>query len=168
MDMSSNRPYLIRAYYDWIVDNDCTPHVVVDTEFPEVSVPQTYATDGQIVLNIAPRAIKNFSLDNEALCFNTRFGGVPCDIYIPILAITGIYARENGQGMAFQTEWPVETKTEGGILRSVEEAVSGEEKDAAKTLKKNPEKPSTENTDDEPPKPPTPSKGGHPHLRVVK
>lgn len=102
--MSSNRPYLIRAFYDWIVDNGCTPYVVVDAYKPGVEVPQDYVSDGQIVLNLTPRAVVNFHLDRERLAFNTRFGGIPTDINIPLTAVLGIYARENGQGMVFQSE----------------------------------------------------------------
>ncbi len=104
MSMTSNRPYLIRAFYEWIIDNDCTPYVVVDAYYPEVSVPQDYVTDGQIVLNIAPRAITELEMNNRAISFNTRFGGVPTSIYLPVNALMGIYARENGQGMVFQEE----------------------------------------------------------------
>ena len=106
MAMTSNKPYLLRAFYDWIADNDCTPYVVVDAMFPGVEVPQIYVNDGQIVLNVAPRAVTAFNLDNDALCFNTRFGGVPTDIYVPIKAIVGIYARENGEGMVFDPSAP--------------------------------------------------------------
>lgn len=102
--LTSNRPYMLRAIYDWLVDNDCTPHVVVDAHFPGVSVPQQYVNDGQIILNIAPRAVSDFVMDLTAIGFNTRFGGVPTDIYIPVMAVLGIYARENGQGMAFTRE----------------------------------------------------------------
>lgn len=102
--MTSNKPYLLRAFYDWIVDNQCTPYVVVDAYVPGVNVPQSYVTDGQIVLNIAPRAVTAFHMDLESICFNTRFGGVPTDITVPVAAVMGIYARENGQGMIFQPD----------------------------------------------------------------
>ena len=102
--MTSNRPYLVRAIYDWIVDNHCTPHVVVDASLPRVRVPQQHVSDGQIILNVAPRAVTNFAMDLEAVAFTTRFGGVPTDIYFPIGAILGIYARENGQGLMFGRE----------------------------------------------------------------
>ncbi len=102
--MTSNRPYLIRAIYDWLVDNDCTPHVVVDAGVEGVSVPQHYVSNGQIVLNLAPRAVTAFHMDLDAISFNTRFGGMPTDIYIPTEAVLGIYARENGQGMLFSGE----------------------------------------------------------------
>ncbi len=107
MAMTSNKPYLVRAFYDWIVDNDCTPHVVVNAMGRGVEVPQVYVSDGQIVLNLAPRAVTAFHLDNEAISFNTRFGGVPTDIYVPIEAVIGIYARENGEGMAFESSRPI-------------------------------------------------------------
>tara|TARA_R110000787_G_scaffold39789_8_gene99382 strand:+ start:25231 stop:25695 length:465 start_codon:yes stop_codon:yes gene_type:complete len=104
MDMTSNRPYLIRAFYDWIVDNGCTPNLVVDALVRGVEVPQSYVADGQIVLNIAPRAVTRFAMDNDGISFNTRFGGLPTDVKIPSGAVIGIYARENGQGMAFQAD----------------------------------------------------------------
>jgi len=73
MNMRSNRPYLLRAFYDWIVDNDCTPYIVVDAHYPEVQVPQDFVTDGQIVLNIAPRAVSSFEM-NQYVQLSTRFG----------------------------------------------------------------------------------------------
>lgn len=110
MAMTSNKPYLVRAFFDWIVDNDCTPHVVVNAMAVGVEVPQVYVSDGQVVLNLAPRAVTAFNLDNDAISFNTRFGGVPTDIYVPIDAVIGIYARENGEGMAFESSAPEATK----------------------------------------------------------
>ena len=104
MKMRSNRPYLLRAFFDWIVDNDCTPYVVVDAHHPGVEVPQSYVTDGQIVLNVAPRAVSSFILDLEILAFSTRFGGMPIDIQVPVTAVVGIYSQENGQGMVFEHE----------------------------------------------------------------
>lgn len=106
MSMTSNRPYLIRAFYDWIVDNDCTPYVVVDAYYEGVEVPQQHVSDGQIVLNLSPRAVAGLVLDNRQICFSTRFGGVPTDISLPVESVLGIYARENGQGMVFQREEP--------------------------------------------------------------
>ncbi|MGB1243984.1 MAG: ClpXP protease specificity-enhancing factor [Porticoccaceae bacterium] len=106
MNMRSNRPYLLRAFYDWIVDNDCTPYIVVDAHYPEVQVPQDFVTDGQIVLNIAPRAVSSFEMNNQYVQLSTRFGGMPIDIYVPVGAVMGIYAQENGQGMVFEPENP--------------------------------------------------------------
>ena len=102
--MTSSRSYLLRALYDWIVDNECTPYVLINAMLPEVQVPQQHVKDGQIVLNVSPLAVKRLSIDKDALSFNARFGGVETDIYAPISAIMGIYARENGQGMIFETE----------------------------------------------------------------
>ncbi|SDS08315.1 stringent starvation protein B [Pseudomonas asplenii] len=110
--MNSSRPYLIRALYEWIVDNDCTPHVLVNSEAPAVQVPQGFASDGQIVLNISPSAVRHLHMDNEAVSFEGRFGGVAHTLYVPIGAILGIYARENGQGMVFDLESPLEDEEE--------------------------------------------------------
>ncbi|SMF51248.1 stringent starvation protein B [Alteromonadaceae bacterium Bs31] len=105
MAMTSSRPYLIRALYEWIVDNDFTPHIVVNALAGSVEVPQKYVNkEGQIVLNIAPRAVASLELGNKAIVFNARFGGIPTDIYVPSHAVLGIYARENGQGMMFDSE----------------------------------------------------------------
>lgn len=109
MAMRSNRPYLFRALYDWIVDNDCTPYIVVDARYPGAVIPQDYASDGQIVLNIAPRAVNDYQADAESLSFTTRFGGVPTHLFIPVMAVLGIYAKENGKGMVFEVEVPDDT-----------------------------------------------------------
>ena len=107
MAMTSSRPYMIRALYDWIVDNECTPYVLVDSHAEGVEVPQEYVNkDGQIVLNISPTAVSGLSIDNNAIAFNARFGGVPTDIYVSVAGVLGIYARENGQGMIFEPESP--------------------------------------------------------------
>ncbi len=104
--MRPNRPYLLRAFYEWIVDSDCTPYVAVDAYYSGVEVPQQFVTDGQIVLNIAPRAVSKFEMNDEHLRLSTKFGGIPIDIYVPLGAIIGIYAHENGQGMVFEIEGP--------------------------------------------------------------
>ena len=110
--MNSSRPYLVRALYEWIVDNDCTPHLLVKSDYPKVQVPQGFASDGQIVLNVSPSAVRNLHMDNEAVSFEGRFGGVPHTLYVPIAAILGVYARENGQGMVFDLEEPLEADDE--------------------------------------------------------
>ena len=99
--MTSNRPYLMRAMYDWILDNDLTPHVMIDAEMPNVEIPRQYVEDGKIILNVAPRAVQGFLIDNDCLGFNARFGGKPYDIYAPINAIRAVYAAENNEGMMF-------------------------------------------------------------------
>jgi len=102
--VTPSKPYVIRAIYDWIVDNNCTPHLLVDAESKGVEVPQDYVTDGQIVLNVSPSAVVNLQLSNESVSFSGRFGGVPVDIIVPVDGVIGIYARENGQGMIFDEE----------------------------------------------------------------
>jgi len=102
--MTSSRPYIMRALYEWIVDNDCTPYVLVDASVEDVMVPQQFVKDDQIVLNISPGAVMDLNISNGAVAFNGRFGGVATDVYVPIAAVVGIYARENGQGMVFEPE----------------------------------------------------------------
>ena len=102
--MTSRRPYVLRALYEWIVDNNLTPHVLVNAMNEEVEVPQDYVKDGQIFLNIAPNAVQGLLLGNDLITFNARFRGIPTDISVPIEAVMGIYARENGQGMMFEEE----------------------------------------------------------------
>lgn len=102
--MLSSKSYLFRALFEWILDSQCTPHVVVNALFPDVVVPQQHVKNGQIVLNISPGAVRDYVVDNHAVAFNARFGGVPTNIYVPMGAILGIYARENGQGMMFEPE----------------------------------------------------------------
>ncbi len=105
MAMSSSKPYFIRALYEWVVDNNCTPHILVDAHVSATQVPQQHVNkDGQIILNISPSAVKDFFMDNTAISFNARFSGVANNLYIPMAAILGIYARENGQGMMFEPE----------------------------------------------------------------
>jgi len=99
--MTPNRSYLVKALYEWILDNNCTPHILVWVDADGVDVPRTHAQNGQIVLNIHPAAVVNFLMDKAAISFTARFAGVPTDIYIPMGAIIGIMARENGQGMMF-------------------------------------------------------------------
>jgi len=108
--MSSSRPYLVRALYDWIVDNQCTPYLLVNALHDRVSVPLDHVNpDGQIVLNISPSAVNEFSLEDNNLFFSARFGGVPTDIFVPCAAIMGIYAKENQQGMIFEIEPEITT-----------------------------------------------------------
>ena len=97
----SKRPYLIRAMHEWMCDNGHTPDIVADTSFDGVAVPQEHIKDGKIILNISETAAHNLKLTNDAVSFRARFGGVPFDVWAPIRAVLGIYARETGQGMIF-------------------------------------------------------------------
>jgi stringent starvation protein B len=99
--MNSNRPYLIRAMYEWLVDNQCTPHLLVDAEAPGVVVPQEHVKDGKIVLNVGPQAVEGLRIGNEEVSFMARFGGVSQAVSVPVPAVLAIYARENGRGMMF-------------------------------------------------------------------
>jgi len=102
--MTSSRPYLIRAMYDWIMDNQMTPYVLVDAQQQGVTVPRQFVQDGKIVLNILSSAVRQLDLGNEWINFSARFSGSLFTVYIPVNAVLAIYARENGQGMAFQAD----------------------------------------------------------------
>ena len=103
-EFSSNKPYLIRALYDWILDNQGTPHLIVNAEWPGVQVPREHVKNGEIVLNISPTAVQALSLENDEVSFNARFSGVARVVRVPTGAILAIIARENAQGMAFPVE----------------------------------------------------------------
>ena len=102
--MTTNRPYLLRALYEWITDNGLTPHVLVNAELDGVDVPEHSVQKGKVVLNIASGATENLLLNNETICFKARFSGKPYPISVPMDAVIAIYARENGQGMMFAQE----------------------------------------------------------------
>ena len=104
MTMTSSRPYIVRALYDWIIENSCTPYILVNAFEDGVEVPQEHVRDGQIVLNISPVAVSDLHLGNDSLNFEGRFGGIPKAVCVPISAVCGIYAKENGQGMIFDPE----------------------------------------------------------------
>jgi stringent starvation protein B len=157
-EMSPRRPFLLRAFYDWLLDNQLTPHLVVDVTQPGVSVPMEFARDGQIVLNIAPRAVGSLELGNADVRFNARFGGVPREVFVPIAAVLAIYARENGAGTMFEPEPGLDGEgtfehLEEQITEPTMSVIDGDLPDNA------------EDGDDEPP---TPPRGGRPSLRVVK
>ncbi len=159
--MTPRRPYILRAFYDWLVDNDLTPHLVVDATQPGVQVPMEFVSDGQIVLNIAPRAVGNLELGNEAISFNARFSGRPHSVIVPLYAALAIYARENGAGTMFEPE--------PAYMADIEELDDIElEDDAPMALSsvevdEEPELVSESDSNDEPPRP-----RGRPSLRVVK
>jgi stringent starvation protein B len=102
--MTSNRPYLIRALYAWLVDNGLTPYLLVDATHKRVLVPNEYVEGGRIVLNINPKAVSNLEMGNEWISFSARFSGASQEVMLPPAAVLGIYAKENGQGMLFPTE----------------------------------------------------------------
>lgn len=107
--MSSNRPYLLRAVYDWISDNGLTPYLLVNAAFDGVRVPPHVIKNGQVVLNIAMRAVANLELGNDWINFSARFSGVSHTVHVPVGAVLALYAQENGQGMMFPAEEDGET-----------------------------------------------------------
>ncbi|WJV62951.1 ClpXP protease specificity-enhancing factor [Pectobacteriaceae bacterium CE70] len=158
--LSPRRPYLLRAFYDWLLDNQLTPHLVVDVSIPGVEVPMEFARDGQIVLNIAPRAVGNLELADDSVHFNARFGGVPRQVFVPMAAVMAVYARENGAGTMFEPEPAYEATTDEledqdenktALISVVDNEPSATDDDG--------------NPNDDPPQPP---RGGRPALRVVK
>jgi stringent starvation protein B len=97
--MTSNRPYLLRALYEWIADNDMSPHLLVDAVREGVQVPASAVKDGRVVLNIAARAVAQLDMGNREIRFLARFGGVSQSVVVPVSAVLAIYAQETGQGM---------------------------------------------------------------------
>jgi stringent starvation protein B len=115
--MTPNQPYLLRAFYEWIVDNNLTPYIVVDAHYVGTQVPQEFVQDGQIVLNMSPSSTGNLQLGLNDIMFDARFGGVPRNIVVPCPAVLAIYAKENGAGTVFTVDEniasdEVENKTE--------------------------------------------------------
>lgn len=104
MSKRPKRPYLLRALYDWIVDSELTPYVLVNAHAQGVIVPSGFVSDGKIVLNVAPHAVHELSIDQSAVACHCRFGGNPFAVYLPMRSIEAIYAKETGEGMAFEAE----------------------------------------------------------------
>jgi len=138
--MRPQRPYLLRAFYDWIVDSDCTPHILVDAQRPGLRVPSHAIVEGKVTLNVSPRAVRELLIDEAGLSFQGRFGGSPFAVYVPLNAVVAIYARETGAGTVLG---PEPAKGEENPLSVAE---------------------SPESPEDDPP----PEGGGKPTLRVVK
>lgn len=133
--MKSSRPYLARALYEWLLDNELTPYLVVDATLPGVEVPRQFVQNGQIVLNVAPTAVRDFFMENQAIGFNARFGGQPMQVMIPTPALIAIYARENGAGMVFGHE-PELGSAEFDEIELDDAELDGEKPgEAAKTFK---------------------------------
>ncbi len=109
--MTSLKPYLIRSLYEWIVDNDMTPHLLVNAEHPDAVLPEAFIENNQIVLNVRPAAVQNLLLGDDDIEFNARFSGRPMHIVAPVSAILAVYAQENGQGMVFDPSDEVKDDT---------------------------------------------------------
>ncbi len=162
--LSPRRPYLLRAFYEWLLDNQLTPHLVVDVTLPGVRVPMEYARDGQIVLNIAPRAVGNLELANDEVRFNARFGGVPRQVEVPMAAVLAIYARENGAGTMFEPEAAYD---EEAVSRNDDDNESVQENETVMSVIDG-DKPDHADDQDNSPDDDPPPRGGRPSLRVVK
>jgi stringent starvation protein B len=158
MQETSTKPYLLRALYEWCTDNGYTPHIAVRCD-AQTRVPREFVRDGEIVLNISFDATNQLQMGNEWIEFSARFSGKPHKIEVPIANVLAIYARENGQGMAF----PVEEAEldgdadEGTPLESVELSQDAQGQDADGGA-----------GDNTVPPPPEAPKGGRPHLKVIK
>ncbi len=174
-DSTSTRPYLIRALYEWCTDNGLTPYVAVRVD-ESVQVPREYVKDGEIVLNISYDATSSLQLGNDFIEFKARFGGKPRDIMVPVGRVIAIYARENGQGMAFPP--PVDALVEGGGIGSVLSSMPTAMPDAAaeessgdrvvQLVQPDPAGSATPE-DRDPPRPQPPAGGGaRPALKRVK
>jgi len=137
--MLSNKPYLVRAFYEWIVDSACTPFVVINAIFPHCKVPEQHVDEnGQITLNIAPDAIRELKMTNEFIEFRASFSGVVHFVSAPIKAVLAVYAQENGQGMFFDFE---DEMTEGAgwegsdIIKQAEDVSTVQDKKRSSHLK---------------------------------
>ncbi|MEH6415438.1 ClpXP protease specificity-enhancing factor [Pseudomonas sp. CGJS7] len=158
--MTSHRPYLLRALYEWIADNGMTPHLLVDATRPAVQVPAHAVKDGKIVLNVAARAVSHLEMGNDFIRFSARFGGVSHPVSVPVGAVLAIYARETGQGMALPEDVNL---GEDGLDEDLDDAESV----SPPMLSAVPSDPASEG-DDDGPQPPTPSPRRGGHLRIVK
>jgi stringent starvation protein B len=113
--MLSNKPYLIRAFYEWIVDSACTPFLVVNANFPRCNVPRDFVENGEITLNISPSAVRDLKINNDSIEFRASFSGIVHIISAPIKAVLAIYAQENQQGMFFDYEESEEGDSETAV-----------------------------------------------------
>lgn len=164
--MLSSRPYIARALYEWLLDNDNTPYVVVDAMQEDVVVPRQFVQNGQIVLNVAPSAVRDLDISNEMITFNASFSGEPMQVWVPIMALVAVYSKENGAGMVFGHEPVIPTPEEPALDEDAPKLESVPKRDESPA----PVEPTV--SDDEDDTPP-PSGGGRPPkgrpaLRVVK
>jgi stringent starvation protein B len=166
-NMTPRRPYLVRAFYEWLLDNELTPHLMVDANMSGVRVPLEFVQDGQIILNVAPRAVGNIEISNEVITFQARFSGKPHSVIVPMYAVLAIYARENGAGTMFEPEEAYDNLDQPS---NDEPQISVEKPSLSAVTQPQPEAPtvihSADDGDDDPtPEPPKKSK---PSLRVIK
>lgn len=148
--MTTRRPYLIRAFNDWILDNGLTPYLSVDADYEGVEVPLDSVIDGEIVLNISPTSVRNLQLGQEYVLFDARFSGRAYQISIPVKAVLAVFAKENGEGMAF--------------VYDKKSTVTNTNAQTQEMLIQSDFQQDDEESNEPPPKPP----GGRPSLKIVK
>ena len=117
--LGPTKPYMVRAIHEWCVDNALTPHLLVVVN-AQTKVPKAFVKNGEIVLNLNYSATKDLHIDNDAVVFSARFGGVAQNLYVPMDAVRGIFARENGQGMFFELEVPAPTVSDESEAEEVD------------------------------------------------
>jgi stringent starvation protein B len=159
--LPSTKPYLIRAIFEWCVENSFTPHIMVKVD-ASTRVPMAFVREGRIVLNIAPYATHQLNISNDEITCQARFGGVAQSLLVPMANVMAVYARENGQGMAFEagqgaSDIGVEMHAEAGEQAADDDAMGAPDELAPLAVATSPK--------DEPPTPPA---GGRSHLRVIK
>nr|WP_300308866.1 ClpXP protease specificity-enhancing factor [Halomonas sp.] len=166
--MKSSRPYLARALYEWLLDNDLTPYIVVDATQSGVEVPRQFVQNDQIVLNLGPSAVRDLHMDNEWIRFSARFNGKSEQLFVPVPALIALYARENGVGMVFGHEpvLPEEAEEDQApVLESVDSADAASESQA---LEERAEEDADARSDDDVNQQAKPPRKGRPSLRVIK
>lgn len=166
MSEISTKPYLLRALYEWCTDNGFTPYIVVSVD-ARTRVPMEFVKNGEIVLNISFDATGNLKMDNEMIAFKARFGGIARELEIPIENVSAIYARENGQGMAFEVTRKPDGSVQSGPVDSLEAAEKGPLLAPVPSGDQAPySEPAPASEGGEPPEPPKPS--GRPRLTRIK
>ncbi|MFD1712173.1 ClpXP protease specificity-enhancing factor [Ottowia sp. GY511] len=163
LESTSTRPYLIRALYEWCSDNGLTPYIAVRAD-DGVQVPREYVQNGEIVLNISPDATSGLTIGNEFIDFKARFGGVPREIMVPIDRVLAIYARENGQGMAFPVTAAGLSEAEGDDVPQDQAETAGASAPAARSGIQLVSETTTDSDDNDPP----PPKRKKPALKRIK
>ena len=114
MSSRPKRPYLLRALYDWIVDGGLTPYLLVAVDSPDVQVPVDYVSEGKIVLNLSPAAVRSLEIDTDEVSFDGRFGGKPFPVRVPMPSVVAVYAKESGEGMMFDEEYASDPQADSG------------------------------------------------------
>lgn len=153
--MTTRRPYLIRAFNEWILDNGMTPYLSVNADYEGTVVPREYVVDGEIILNISPSSVRHLELGQEYVLFDARFSGRSFQITIPVKAVLAIFAKENGEGMAFVYEQGADPDVQHTRELSIHSENDSSEK-------------SNKSEDEDPIEPPPTSPGGRPKLKIVK